>query len=394
MFPALYGDCLLVTCEGEHPVHILIDTGFSATYRKYLRPRLLELAERGERLSLVVITHIDEDHIRGSLTFFRENGPADQPKIIGVDEVWHNGYRNMSCFQKQTGEPPCMELLQALAKQGIAEDREEDSAEKISVEQGATLAALLLEYGYSWNTSAGGREITVEQLPSVELEGGGKLTVLSPTRDRLKALEELVLDKLAERRYRGALTDHEIFDSVFESVLAGAQQDETVPAEEITDEEADFEELSGSSDFAEDRSVTNGSSIAFLLEYGGKRALFLADSHPSVVKESLKRLDPEIEVCPWRVDLLKVSHHGSAHNTSPELLEIVDADRFLISTNGKKFTPPHPALRTMARIVTRKTERPRRLIFNYRTKVSDVLGESEWQGRYAYDVEVGSVVFL
>ena len=41
--------------------------------------------------------------------------------------------------------------------------------------------------------------------------------------------------------------------------------------------------------FIEDDTATNGSSISFIIEYKNTKLLFLADSHPSVIIESLKK---------------------------------------------------------------------------------------------------------
>lgn len=67
--------------------HILIDGGYADTYYNYLKDILADLSAKGKRIQLLVITHIDADHIGGIQAFLRENGDADNPVIIGVDEV-------------------------------------------------------------------------------------------------------------------------------------------------------------------------------------------------------------------------------------------------------------------------------------------------------------------
>lgn len=39
-----------------------------------------------------------------------------------------------------------------------------------------------------------------------------------------------------------------------------------------------------------DNSVVNGSSISFILEYKDYKLLFLADSHPDIVRENIQGL--------------------------------------------------------------------------------------------------------
>lgn len=82
--------------------------------------------------------------------------------------------------------------------------------------------------------------------------------------------------------------------------------------------------------FHEDTAEANGSSIAFLAEYGGKRVLFSAEAHPTRLLRSIDQLvGPNSTLA---LDVCKLSHHGSDHNTSPSLLDRLDCRRFLIST--------------------------------------------------------------
>ena len=46
---------------------------------------------------------------------------------------------------------------------------------------------------------------------------------------------------------------------------------------------------------------------------------------------------------------MKVSHHGSRHNTSQDLLEILKTDKYLISADATKHGLPNK--RTFARII-------------------------------------------
>ena len=100
ILPASFGDCFLVQCTGKQKTNILIDAGFSQTYEKFLKERLLQLSKKGEYLSLFIVTHIDADHIAGGLKFLKENEGVKQANIINIEEIWHNSYKHLQ-FKKR-----------------------------------------------------------------------------------------------------------------------------------------------------------------------------------------------------------------------------------------------------------------------------------------------------
>jgi beta-lactamase superfamily II metal-dependent hydrolase len=135
-------------------------------------------------------------------------------------------------------------------------------------------------------------------------------------------------------------------------------------------------ELLNNEKFEEDTSEGNGSSIAFLAEFSGKRVLFSGDAHPAVVKGSLERLSQE----KIKIDLLKLSHHGSAGNTGDKLIEKIACRNYLISTNSRK----HPTLKTIAYLLKRGEAKPV-LWFNYSSQNTKIWETKVMRGKYAYD---------
>ena len=113
-----------------------------------------------------------------------------------------------------------------------------------------------------------------------------------------------------------------------------------------------------------DSSTANGSSIAFLAKFGGKSCMFLGDAHMKVVCASLRRLGATPEN-PLRVDAVKMAHHGSRNNITPEFFELVDAKHWLFSSNGDKFS--HPDREAVQAVIAGSRRKPT-LWFNYRTK--------------------------
>jgi beta-lactamase superfamily II metal-dependent hydrolase len=116
---------------------------------------------------------------------------------------------------------------------------------------------------------------------------------------------------------------------------------------------------------AEDTDSFNGGSIAFLLEWNQRSLLFLGDSHPSVVVESLTRLgySPNRKL---KVDFVKLSHHGSKNNTSQDLIQLLDTDHYIILAEGSAHSLPNKW--TLANILLHPNRDPNRMItfyFNY-----------------------------
>lgn len=332
--PALYGDSFFVQFFNEK-INILIDTGFITTFNQYLKPKLLELDNNGEVLDLLVITHIDADHISGAIRLLEENVSNEQANVIRIKNIWHNSYRhihpeteNSISLRAQNRNKIAVRRLDALGYPLV----EEKSQHSISAKQGSSLASLIKKGGYNWNAQFNGEAVVIDNQSVVQLTEKIKLVLLSPS---LQKLEDLRKYWLSELRKLGHIGKEEIdlfYDDAFE--FSVSRENEGIESQKsISATKLDIDFLSNK-EFKEDTSVTNGSSISFVLEYDGRKILFLGDSHPSIIEESLKKIYSEEVI--W-FDAIKVSHHGSKSNTSPQLLALVDSDYYFISTNSKKF---------------------------------------------------------
>ena len=101
MLPAASGDCIYLEFP-DSDFRMLIDGGYAKTYQKYLKKFLLKLAAEGKRLNLIVVTHIDDDHISGIRALLKENGDSRNPKIIEIDEIWFNSLNQ--CITSRNAE--------------------------------------------------------------------------------------------------------------------------------------------------------------------------------------------------------------------------------------------------------------------------------------------------
>jgi len=352
-YPAGNGDAFLVKASPS-PFAMLIDGGYASTFSEHIRTDLVELAESGYALDFVVATHIDADHISGLLAFFRENGLAQTPAIIPVREVLYNGLRSLMAPKEGEAEMRTddLALLREIRLRGFPlEDAPNNSEQEISARQGSSLAQLLRDGGYSWNTGTGAISVVVDGLTDFHVPQAS-IKILSPNKVRLEALKKWWSSEIRQMGWVGAI---EALDDVFEFLCA----------HEVADS---GEQLLASSDsdlataYVPDNSVTNGSSISLIVEIEGRRLLFLGDSWANDIVTALTQHETTI------FDAVKISHHGSERNTSLELLKLVDSPYFFISTNGDGHD--HPDFSVLKAIVDRPATFRRTLHFNYSSPAS------------------------
>jgi beta-lactamase superfamily II metal-dependent hydrolase len=130
----------------------------------------------------------------------------------------------------------------------------------------------------------------------------------------------------------------------------------------------------------------NGSSIAFIAEWQGKRVLMGGDAHPGLLAASLA---PLAESAGGRlpIDLLKLPHHGSRGNVTREVIDLLDCDDFLISTDGKRHGHPDP--QAIARLLKFSPARTCTLRFNYRTSRTEPWDDAKLKAQHDYTTEYG-----
>lgn len=328
MLPGKDGDCLLLSYgDGTFVRRVLVDGGRASTY-SLVKPVLASL-EPGH-LDLVVVTHVDQDHVLGILSLLKD------PDHIGIGEVWFNGY-----------------------------DHLKDAAlETFGARDGELLTTALLEQGIAWNAAFEGRAVELGRTQN-GFEDGERFHIVAPDRTLLERLVEVWEEECRK---------HGLIPGVAAQVpppLAGFEQFGALDIEELA-----------ATPFVPDGSKPNASSIAFLFEYDGVRILFTGDGDDRRIVESLRPV-AEAEGGRLHLDALKVSHHGSAGNLSRELLELVDCRRYLISTNGARHH--HPDAVAMARIL-KYGGASKELVFNYRDR-ADEWDVPEWKVTYGYTVK-------
>jgi hypothetical protein len=332
LLPGYEGDCILLTYgDVDHPHRVLVDAGRNKTYR-YLRKRLVGLPPNERELELLVISHVDRDHIAGVLSML-----GDPTSPVSFRDIWFNGFHHL--------------------KGG--------NIEEFGAVQGEALTELLLRPETSWNLAFGGEPVEAsEGTGPVILNGGLRLTILGPRREDLERLHGQW-----ERECRKA------------GLIPGvrSRRDKAPPGYEALGH-MDLDALADIP-FAPDTSRPNGTSIILLAEYEGRRVLLAADGHADRLVSALGPLAETEAGGRVRLDAVKVPHHGSRYNVSRELVELIDSPRYLISTNGDYFKHPHQE--AIARILKYSISAPV-LVFNYRSEETTQWDDDERRANFQY----------
>jgi len=342
MLPAAHGDCFVVEYGTGSDTHrMLIDGGVARTY-DVLRAELAAIPEKQRQLSLLVIPHVDADHIEGIIKLL-----SDKSLEIDIREVWFNGYTQLA----------------------------EDSPLNFGSVQGEYASAFIEERKIPWNNANEKNAIHVPDegpLPVFTLPGGMRLTILSPTREKMDTMAN---EWESEVKKAGLVPGHSK-ESLERLQTKGRRSLSRFSGD---DDGPHVEELAAEP-YERDDAPANGSSIAFLAEFNGKRVLFGADAHAEVLVPSIERLLKERGLHVLELDVFKLPHHGSSANLSPRLLELVTAKQVLVSTSGAIFD--HPDTEAIARLVQAKHKIE--LVFNYQSEETAIWDSEVLRKKYAY----------
>jgi beta-lactamase superfamily II metal-dependent hydrolase len=331
MLPGREGDCLWIEYgDSARPRRILIDGGRKLAW-KTLKARFAALPTDQRQFELLMLSHVDADHIEGLLELVRE---PDLP--VSFKDVWFNGHRHL------------------------------ERVESLGAKQGEDFTKGILAKRWDWNAAFDGKSVVIPdsgELPVKALADGMRLTLVSPTWDKLEKLEPVWTRELKKAGLLGA--EEPDTDS------AGVESLGALTVDEV--------EEAARSDFEPDRSEANGSSICVLAEFDGRKAVLTGDGHAELLAASLSKLRKNGQ--PVALDAYKLSHHGSHGTHSVEVMEQIRSKRFLVSTDGSRHKHPH--VESLARTV-KHGGGDIELVFNYETTHTSKWNVSGLKNRFGY----------
>ena len=306
---AKHGDSLILFCDDTV---VLIDGGPSGVYNSVLRDELKQLPadpDPGEprRVDLMMVSHIDDDHINGILELTDELIEArdDQREpLVRIDRAWHNSFSDLIADAQPASDnvstsaaSTASALEELLPQVSVTAD---GAFVLASVGQGRRLRRDLKTLNVDTNLRFQDRTV-LQGNAGPWVKGALALTVIGPTQDELDDL-----------RVRWKRDLKKILKKEADAAVAAA---------------------------ALDRSVSNLASIVVLAESAGKTILLTGDARGDMILDWLEKgqfVDPGGV---FEVDVLKLPHHGSDRNVTPEFFERVRANHYVVSGDGGHGNP-------------------------------------------------------
>ena len=372
------GDCFFLSFAFENRnFNILIDSGPSKCWHEELRAFLDSLNSVGKRINVLLITHIDSDHIGGALKLF-----AEEQYCKMVDEVWYNGLPQIT--NNVASSTSATEELAFSHLQSMHYYNTEVPNGPISVKQAQSLSNLLRAKHIPVNIPANGSAIT-SLTNSFQLSDDFQIDFLLPKPSRLQELKTKFQIELYKAYSCDSFSTTPGAELAFEYTMLdeAPYSDLVIPISKNISNLTSLQEWA-ISESSPDKSKTNASSVAICINFYGKKLLFLGDANSEDICDALTdwSADTKQELF---FDVVKLPHHGASGNNL-DILNVLDGRLFLLSTDGSKFS--HPSKETVAKIVSRPTTTTRHLVFNYNNSIHNLFSDAHTQKQYNYAIHL------
>jgi hypothetical protein len=350
IFYADKGDCLLLTSKNKRS--ILCDGGIPSAFRDAVAPLLRARLPAGGALDVVYVSHIDEDHIGGVLglldnafdwkVFHLHKQAGDttfkaptSPEPPAIKNLWHNAFHDL--VPDNVGEIRDMLAANALALRlvnagwaryagAVSANLANSIPQALRVSRRAGTSQLNIPL----NKPAAGRLMLVRTNGAAHKVGTMRLTTIGPAEADLEKLRDDWNTWLDDQKNAAALLKFRKETAEDEARLETAFP----PADALR-------LLAAAKVLGDRKKVTppNLASLMFLVEEDGRTILLTGDGHSDDVEAGLKRMGKLPDGAGLHVDVLKVPHHGSEHNTTPGFPKRVTADHYVFCGNGFSENP-------------------------------------------------------
>ena len=334
----------------------------------------------GKKITLLIITHIDKDHIGGARKLLEENGDYNNPNIIKIENIWFNGFKNL-VFQKNLSDNikqkqlDKMRIIKAYNKMNSFDEKDSN----VSAGDLKSFEIICNKLNYPINTQF--MDNTVVQTENIKI-GNASIDVISPNILKIERYTEYLeeqLEILFGKDYE--INKSEEFIDFFETLMLNdeeyVQTTETISGQ-IEKDIIDWLKIVHKK---HTYSIVNDVSIGILIKFNGIKMVFTGDLYFEKKHDNEKIL---------MVDVLKVPHHGSYWNNC-EIMENIIANNYIISTDGKKYG--HPDKSILANIIINNKQK-KKLIFNYDIDTIQLLKEKKQKNKYNYEFVISNELII
>ena len=389
-FYSSVGDCIFLLLNSKKErFSIMVDCGdYDPSIQKFIHDTLNDV------IDLLIVTHIDNDHIKGVTTMLSKN--------IKVNRIIFNSYeRNNNEVQQNFNESQKKKLRAIGKKIGIVVEDIINSDGDPGILRGPKdamlgLSATILEkpaLKKVWN-----QKYTLNGT-SVDLKEWGKLTFLSPTIDELdnldKAFVKVLFDELNTDNALGQWDKQKELYEILLRYVELQETEQTPMKSSIIDEnkagavtlEERLEKAAGKSVNTSQITAANQASLAFVWEKDGHRVLIMGDANPDIVVNGLE-MHYKKETFPIIFDAIKVSHHGSHYNTTKDLIKHADSEHYFFTGGLEGKRPSEEAVGRIVLSPLPEGLQKRILHFNFQTSLVEELKNNKvMKGKYKFSVD-------
>lgn len=287
-FLPVSGEAILITTDGAV---ILLDSGQSHPFkgnnaRQFKKSLYYKEKRKMPAIDILIITHIDYDHINGAIGLLCDNRFSKN-----IKQIWFN-------------EPDSAHLFKY-------------NSNKVSIGHGIKLKELIdqTETQHIYNISTFPEHNRLFQSKIENTIDNVGFTLLAPSKGSIDNLYKKWDETLYER------------NKETKKVASISPKESGVDCSKLNTQRVNL-----------DDKIPNGSSIAFILHYKKLNFLLLGDAHITIVCDTLKSLGYS-EKNPLCTSFVKLSHHGSFRNLNREFLQLVVTNKYVICRNSHASLP-------------------------------------------------------
>lgn len=277
------GDSIAINYLGDDNCfhNIIIDGGNVKSYENGLKKEVLSIIERDEVIDLLIITHIDLDHIKGVIKLLGDMKRGIIKNV--VKKLWFNTCK-------------------------IIDDTDynlDDYSTEVSLRDDLSLVKYLETVDF-WDNN-----ITSKQ---VHYFSGAQIRIITPDKNTLSEVRQKFENEIPKT-------------STY-----------PISGDRINDYNITFEDLLKKNEYDKnlDRDDKNRVSISCEFIYKKKKILLLGDIPPKEIIQSFESLP---KGCKLKYDYVKLSHHGSIRSISKDFLKKIVCRNFIISTDCIRKVP-------------------------------------------------------